>query len=95
MKRAEDLAKKLTMQLPGMPGKPGRPCTGTAMSNKERQRKYRQRHKSVDIGERMNLTITKLAKAFDLTEDQVTKELIRFALCNRNWQQTGFPGVNN
>lgn len=88
-----DLSKKLTKQLPGMPGIPGRPCTGTAMTNAERQRKYRERHKAVDIGERMNATITKLAKEFDLTEDQVTRELIRFALCNRNWNQTGFPGV--
>lgn len=93
MKRNEDVPKNVRVQLPGMPGKPGRPCTGTAMSNKERQRKYRQRHKYVDIGERMNVTITKLAKAFELTEDQVTRELIRFALCNRNWDRTGFPGV--
>lgn len=93
MRSKTNLAQKLTMQLPGMPGKAGRPCTGTAMTNAQRQQKFRKTHKSVDVGERINATISKLAKDFDLTEDQVTRELLRFALCNRNWNQTGFPGV--
>lgn len=80
-----------TLELPGIPKRRGRPVTGCAMTNAERQRKYRKSHKSVDAGETMSATITRLAKAFDLTESQVTRHLLRFALCNKNWMQSGFP----
>lgn len=82
-----------TLELPGLPPLPkkrGRPATGTAMSPAERQRKYRQSHKPIDLGERMGETVRKLAEEFDLSINEVARELIRFALCNRNWKQTGF-----
>lgn len=93
--KATDRSALLTAELPGIPkaAKRGRPSTGKALSNAERQREYRKRHKSVDIGENMTATIKRFAKEFDLSEDQVTRELIRFALCNNNWGKTGFPGA--
>lgn len=87
----ENLAQKLTMTLPGIPAKRGRPCSGKALSNKERQERYRQKHRSVETGERMAATITRLAEQFDMSESEVTRELIRFALCNKKWSETGFP----
>lgn len=42
-------------------------------------------------GEQIAATIKRLADEFDLTQAEVTRELLRFALCNRNWQETGFP----
>lgn len=90
--KATDKSAKFTDELPGMPKavKRGRPCSPDSMSNAERQRRYRARHKSIDTGEKIAATISRFAKEFDLTEDQVTRELLRFALCNRNWNQTGF-----
>lgn len=84
-----------TLMLPGIPAKRGRPCTGKAMTAAERQRKYRKAHKNINAGEKITATIKRFAKEFDLTEDQVTRELLRFALCNRNWSQTGFNVTRN
>lgn len=81
----------LTLPLPGVPARRGRPPSGKALSNAQRQAKYRACHKSVDTGERMSATIERLADQFDLSVSYVTRELIKFALCNRNWAQTGFP----
>lgn len=80
-----------TLPLPGITRPVGRPRSPDAMTNAQRQAAYRKRHKSVDVGESMTATIKRFAKHFDMTEDQITRELIRFALCNRNWIQTGFP----
>lgn len=90
--KASDKSATLTMELPGIPVfvKRGRPCSDNALSNAERQRKYQKSRKTVKIGEKIAATITRFAREFDLTEDQVTRELLQFALCNRNWSQTGF-----
>lgn len=84
-----------TLPLPGITRAVGRPRKPNSMSNAERQKSYRKRHKSVDVGESMTATIKRFSKLFDLTEDQITRELIRFALCNKNWAQTGFPLRSN
>jgi len=88
-------AADATLPLPGITRPVGRPRKPDAKSNAERQKAYRARHKSVDVGESMTATIKRFAKHFELTEDQVTRELIRFALCNKNWMQTGFPSRSN
>lgn len=93
-KLVPDLAKERTLNLPGVPAAPkrrGRKPTGTALTNAQRQARYRARHKHIETGERIGATITALAKQFDLSEPVITRELLRFALCNRNWKQTGFP----
>jgi hypothetical protein len=77
---------KETLELPGPPKPRGRPPTGHALNNAERQRLYRQRQTS----ERMEATIRELAEQFDLSITEVKRRLVRFALCNRNWKQTGF-----
>lgn len=84
-----------TLPLPGITRPVGRLRKPNAMTNAQRQAAYRKRHKFVDVGETMTATIKRFAKHFDLTEDQITRELIRFALCNRNWMQTGFPLRSN
>jgi len=85
-----------TAELPGLPPPPkrrGRKPTGKALSNAERQARFRAKRQQIETGERMTATIRKLADEFDLTTDEVTRHLLRFALCNRNWSQTGFPTV--
>lgn len=71
----------------------GRPPKIDAMTNAERQKKWRDSHKAVLVGERMADTITSLSKQFDLTRAEVTAHLLRYALCNKNWSQTGFPSL--
>jgi len=68
----------------------GRPPKAITLSSKERQAKYRKSRVLLDVGGRMAATVASLAKDFDKTESEVTAELIRFALCNKNWRQTGF-----
>ena len=80
-----------TMTLPGIPAKRGRPASGKAMTNSERQKKWRKNHNSIKSSDRISATIKALAKDFDLPESVITRELLRFALCNKNWKQTGFP----
>lgn len=66
---------------------PGRPKTGVAKSTAERQAAFRLRQSS----DQMEATIKRLAEQFDLSASEVKRRLLRFALCNRNWSQTGFP----
>ena len=95
-KLVPDLAKERTLDLPGVPAAPkcrGRKPTGTALTNAQRLARYRARHKHIETGERIGATITALSKQFDLSELVITRELLRFALCNQNWKQTGFPSL--
>lgn len=91
--KATDKSALHTAELPGIPAivKRGRPCSGKALTNSERQARWREKRKTVDIGEKISATIKRFSREFDLTEDQITRELLRFALCNRNWSKTGFP----
>lgn len=45
----------------------------------------------VETGEKIGATIKRLAREFGLSEAYITRELLRFALCNKKWSQTGFP----
>ena len=95
MAAKRDATKDANLTLPGIVRPVGRPRKADALSNAERQNRFRARHKSVDVGESMTATIKRFAKYFDMTEDQITRELIRFALCNKNWMQAGFPSRSN
>lgn len=77
--------------LPAVQAKPGRgrPKAG-GKTSAERQAKFRAERVQVKVGERMGDTIRSLAADFDLTESEVCEKLMRFALMNRNWRQTGF-----
>lgn len=68
----------------------GRPPKVDSMTNAQRQAKFRASRLLVPMGETMTATISRFAKDFEMTETEVTKELIRFALTNRNWSKTGF-----
>lgn len=94
--KANDRAALLTPELDGIPAavRRGRPPKADALSNSERQRRYRESRKLVKTGEKIAATIARFAQEFDLTEDQITRELLRFALCNRNWSRTGFSSTN-
>lgn len=90
---AKDLsiAGQLTLELPHVT-RPGRKPKGEKpMTNAERQAAFRAKRVALEAGERMTATINGLAEQFDLTKDEVIQHLLRFALCNRNWKQTGFP----
>jgi hypothetical protein len=91
--KASDKSAALTSELPGMPRavRRGRPPKADAMTDAERSRKFRKARKTMKIGDKMAATISRFAREFDLTEDEVVQHLLRFALCNRNWTQTGFP----
>ncbi len=86
-------AVKATMTLPGIQAKRGRLSTGKAMTAAQRQAKYRREHAEDRENDRIENTIRSLAEDFDLNIAQVRRELLRFALCNRNWRRAGFPGV--
>ena len=83
-------AHKTPDQFPKKTENRGRPKKADSMTNAQRQAKYRASRVVVPVREKMSETIKKLADEFDLTESQVTRELLRFALCNRNWSRAGF-----
>lgn len=68
----------------------GRPRKNGALSGAQRQARFRKSRQPVDLGVRMTATVADLAAEFDLTQSDVVRRLVRFALCNRNWRQTGF-----
>lgn len=82
-----------TLELPNVT-RPGRKPKGERpMTNAERQAAFRAKRIALEAGNRMANTIASLAEEFDLTKDEVIQHLLRFALCNRNWKQTGFPST--
>lgn len=91
MTKANDKSAKLTPDLLTKKRPRGRPPKPDALTNSQRQARYRKRRLPMAVGERMTETVQTLAKDFDLTTSEVTAHLVRFALCNRNWKQTGFP----
>lgn len=92
-KDLESIAGKSTLELPHVT-RPGRKPKGERpLTNAERQAAFRAKRVALKAGERMTNTINELAREFDLTIDEVTQHLLRFALCNRNWKQTGFPST--
>lgn len=79
-----------TLTLPGISRPVGRPRDPNAKTAAQRQSAFRARQ----LGETMEATVQRLASQFDLPIVEVKRHLIRFALCNRNWAQTGFPSVS-
>lgn len=78
----------------GYRGNPaGRPKKADSLTNAERQRRYRAQHTKVKTGGTITATIERLAKEFDLPIQAIVRELLRFALCNKNWHLDGFPGA--
>lgn len=92
-RQTENRAVVNTLPLPGIPVpvKRGRKPSGCALTVAQRQAKFRAGRKLIETGEKIAATIKALAEQFDLTESEVTRELLRFALCNKNWKQAGFP----
>ena len=92
-KDLESIAGQNTLELPHIT-RPGRKPKGERpLTNAERQAAFRAKRVALETGERMANTIANLAAEFDLTKDEVIQHLLRFALCNRNWKQTGFPST--
>jgi len=88
---ARDIKDVMTMELPGVSRRRGRPATGKAKTGAQRQRAFRNRHAVVGVGDLIPSTIKRLSEQFEMPVSVVTRELLRFALCNRNWSQLGFP----
>jgi hypothetical protein len=59
-----------------------------------RQRAYRAANavKSIRLDGKLAPTIAKLAEQFETTETHVINNMLRFALVNKNWTQTGIGG---
>lgn len=93
MAKQTTIAAERTIDMFGAKRRVGRPRSEHSMTNAERQRLYRASHSSYNVGDKIGVTVKSLAADFDLSEDQVFRELLRFALCNKNWRQVGFPGV--
>lgn len=92
-KDTASIAGQNTLELPHAT-RPGRKPKGERpLTNAERQAAFRAKRVALETGERMANTIANLAAEFDLTKDEVIQHLLRFALCNRNWKQTGFPST--
>lgn len=90
-KDLDSIAGQLTMELPGITHRGRKPKGERPMTNAERQAAFRAKRIGIESGERMTATIAELATEFDLSKDEVIRHLLRFALINRNWKQTGFP----
>lgn len=88
---ARDRKDVMTMELSGVSRRRGRPSSGKAKSGAQRQRDFRNRHAIVAVGDLISSTIKRLSEQFEMPVPVVTRELLRFALCNRNWAQLGFP----
>lgn len=93
MAKDTSIAAVRTPDLFGAPSRRGRPPSPHAMTAAQRQAKYRKTHFAYDLGPKIGATIKRLSKEFDLNEDQIVRHLLAFALCNRNWSQSGFPTV--
>ena len=90
----ESIAGLKTLELPGVT-RPGRTPKGERpLTNAERQAAFRAKRIALETGERMANTISELASEFELSRDEVIQHLLRFALCNKNWRQAGFPSRN-
>lgn len=94
----QDEADKSTQTLPGVEPVPvkrgrGRPAKEGAKTNAQRQAEWRARHRPVDLGAVMSRTVQELAESFDLDQGEVIRELVRFALTNKDWRKLGFSGI--
>lgn len=90
MAKANDISARATPDLITGKKSVGRTPKPGALTVAQRQAKFRAERVQVKLGETMAATVTELASEFDMTIDEVMQSLLRFALCNRNWRQTGF-----
>lgn len=90
-KDLESIADQNTLELPGVTRAGRKPKGERPMTLAERQAAYRKQRIMLNTGSKIAQTIDDLAEHFDLSKDEVIQHLLRFALCNRNWKQTGFP----
>ncbi len=61
-------------------------------SDAERKAAYRAGKARIDYTDKPEIkaTISRLASQFEVGENEVLQELVRFALCNRDWARMGF-----
>lgn len=92
--KAKDKSAALTPDLFSQKRR-GRPPRPDALTNAQRQAKYRKNRVALEVGARMTATVASLAEQFEITPSEVTAYLVRYALCNKNWKKTGFPTATN
>jgi hypothetical protein len=90
-KDLDSIAGQQTMKLKGVTNRGRKPKGERPMTNAERQRAFRAKRLEIETSEQIGSTIKRLASDFEISKDEVINHLLRFALCNRNWNQTGFP----
>ncbi|WP_139225711.1 hypothetical protein [Paracidovorax konjaci] len=61
-------------------------------SDADRKAAYRSGKARIDYTDKLEIkaTISKLAAQFEVGENEVLQEFVRFALCNRDWARMGF-----
>lgn len=70
--------------------KRGRPRKPDATTNAQRVAAYKAQRIYIKLGP-MAETVRKMADHFEISFDDAMRSLVQYALCNRNWWQTGFP----
>lgn len=76
--------------VPGPEKRRGRPRKYA--SDAERKAAYRAGKSRIDYTDKPEITatISRLAEQFEVGQNEVLQELVRFALCNRDWARMGF-----
>jgi len=72
--------------------KPGRPAKHTDAAARQKAWRAANKVKTVRLDGKLAPTIAKLAEQFETTETHVINNMLRFALVNKNWTQTGIGG---
>lgn len=89
MAKSTDVSARNTPDLITGKVQRGRTPKPDSLTNAQRQAKFRAERLQVKVGARMASTVRALADEFDVSIDDVARALLQYALCNRNWRQSG------
>ncbi|MGY8531922.1 hypothetical protein [Paracidovorax citrulli] len=86
----DEAARDFREQVEAAQGRRGRPRKYA--SDADRKAAYRAGKARIDYTDKPEIkaTISRLASQFEVGENEVLQELVRFALCNRDWSRMGF-----
>ncbi|MGY8590922.1 hypothetical protein QRO08_10025 [Paracidovorax citrulli] len=86
----DEAARDFRAQVDAAKKRVGRPRKYA--SDADRKAAYRAGKARIDYTDKPEIkaTISKLAEQFEVGENEVLQELVRFALCNRDWARMGF-----
>ncbi|CAM4056558.1 hypothetical protein [Paracidovorax anthurii] len=86
----DEAARDFREQVEAAQKRRGRPRKWA--SDAERKAAYRAGKSRIDYTDKPEIkaTLAKLADQFEVGENEVLQELVRFALCSRDWARMGF-----